>query len=164
MRFLDPNLSRTADKLDEAKYFLDRMREHQTDAAVFRYNLSAFVSAARSVTLMMQSEFAKRAGFTKWYVPKRRDMVVDLLMKDLNNRRTTTIHKESIAFHPRVELNIRMVPVGSGEKGGAEVKYYFPDRPFPQEDIFTACQYQASYLERLVQECASLFGNVDTPQ
>lgn len=37
-------------KIGEAKYFLARMEESIRDRMAFRYNLSAFLSAARSVT------------------------------------------------------------------------------------------------------------------
>ncbi|MBI4304072.1 MAG: hypothetical protein HY665_07035 [Chloroflexi bacterium] len=158
MRFVDPNVSSTIDKLHEAKYFLDRMKEHQTDGVVFRYNLSAFVSAARSITLLMKKEFQARAGFTQWYEPKCEDMKADPMMKDLNNRRRTAIHIKTIAFGPRVHLDVRMVPVGSTEHGEALVKYYFDNLPYPHEDVFSMCQYQIDYLERLVRECVSLFG------
>ncbi|MCD6209368.1 MAG: hypothetical protein J7J01_00480 [Methanophagales archaeon] len=49
----------TREKLLEARYFLEQMKERQSDQDAFKYNLSAFLAAARSVTLIMQKEFAR---------------------------------------------------------------------------------------------------------
>ena len=49
-------MNNTEDKLSEAKYFLERMKEHVMDREAFRYNLSAFLTAFRSVTFIMRKE------------------------------------------------------------------------------------------------------------
>lgn len=54
------------EKLREARYFLDRMRETKTEPE-FKYNLSAFLSAARSVTFYLQKEYRGDAEFEEWY-------------------------------------------------------------------------------------------------
>jgi hypothetical protein len=55
-------------KLGEAQYFLGQMRDTVSDHEAFAYNLSAFLSAARSVTLLLQGEFAHTPGFKEWWV------------------------------------------------------------------------------------------------
>jgi len=67
-------MSDTRQKLEEAKYF-------------FKYNLSAFLSAARSVTLIMQKEFGKVSDFKDWYTEKQSMMRSDETMRLLNNKR-----------------------------------------------------------------------------
>lgn len=47
-------------KYSEAKYFLDRMKENISDPDAFRYNLSAFLAAARSITFVLQNEFKNK--------------------------------------------------------------------------------------------------------
>jgi len=54
-------------KIGEAKFFLARMEESVHDREVFRYNLSAFLAAARSVTKYAQEE-AKSKGKQQWYL------------------------------------------------------------------------------------------------
>jgi len=55
------------DKYSEAKYFLEKMKENISNPDVFRYNLSAFLAAARSITFVLQKEFKnKKEGFNEW--------------------------------------------------------------------------------------------------
>ena len=50
------------DKTNEAHYFLHQMMEHYHDCDRFRYSLSAYLQAARSITLMLQAELTHRDG------------------------------------------------------------------------------------------------------
>jgi len=50
-------MTNTRIKLEEAKYFFKRMNEEVANRDPFKYNLSAFLAAARSVTFVMHSEF-----------------------------------------------------------------------------------------------------------
>lgn len=43
----------TRRKLEEAEYFFKQMKESIEDDKIFSYNLSAFVTAARSISLFM---------------------------------------------------------------------------------------------------------------
>ena len=78
-------MSNTQDKLREANYFLQLMAEHSEDTDKFRYDLSAFVSAFRSVTFLMQKEHANHADFRQWYAGVqdrlKSDRKVQLLQK-----------------------------------------------------------------------------------
>ena len=53
-------------KLDEAKFFLARMEESIRDREAFRYYMSAFLTAARSVTQYAWAE-SRSKGRQKWY-------------------------------------------------------------------------------------------------
>ena len=53
-------------KIGEAKFFLARMEESVSDRVAFRYYLSAFLSAARSVTQYAQEE-SRSKGRQEWY-------------------------------------------------------------------------------------------------
>jgi hypothetical protein len=64
-------VSNAREKLGEAKYFLDRMRESQPDGTAFKYNLSAFLSAARSVRNFLRAEYENVPGFMQWWESKR---------------------------------------------------------------------------------------------
>ena len=61
----------TRHKLEEATYFLGQMKSTLEDDKVFSFNLSAFVTAARSVTMIMNVEFAHVTGFKSWYENKQ---------------------------------------------------------------------------------------------
>jgi hypothetical protein len=49
-------MSNPRHKLEEAEYFLEGMNRNVKNVKIFTFNLSAFITAARSVTLFMQAE------------------------------------------------------------------------------------------------------------
>jgi len=53
-------------KIDEAKFFLARMEESRRDRDAFRYYMSAFLAAARSVTQYAREE-SRSKGRQQWY-------------------------------------------------------------------------------------------------
>lgn len=67
------------EKLLEAEYFACRLRSLDSDS--FRYELNAFLSAARSVTSLLQKEMARVPGFKEWWPDRQREMREDPAMK-----------------------------------------------------------------------------------
>ena len=61
----------TADKVGEAEYFLSMMKQMCEDDKLFAYKLSAFLSAARTITWYMQKQYKHRDGFAQWYCQKQ---------------------------------------------------------------------------------------------
>ena len=59
------SLLRVEERLLEAEYFIQRINRAR-DPSV-GYNLNAFLSAGRSVTLLLQKEFSKVDGFAEWW-------------------------------------------------------------------------------------------------
>ena len=92
----------TFDKLQEAKFFFEQMNNCQTDRTGFKYNLSAFLSAFRSITFVMQKEYSKIQDFENWYQVKQEELKSNDRMKLLDSMRVITIHKTSI--HPRAQI------------------------------------------------------------
>jgi len=99
-------MSDSREKLLEAEFFLEHMKETQSDRAAFKYNLSAFLTAARSVTLFMQKEFKKVSGFKEWYEEKQAKMKNDSDMTFLNKTRRITIHIKPIQLHAHIDVTI----------------------------------------------------------
>ena len=62
-------------------YFLAQMEEKQAEQGPFKYRLSAFLSAARSVTFYVQKEFKHTPGFEEWYAQKQEEMRADPAMR-----------------------------------------------------------------------------------
>ena len=91
-------------KYDEAEYFLEMMKENIEDRQKFRYNLSAFVSAARTITFVLQKEFSKNPKFNKWYPEKQMQMSRDKHFKFFNDKRNNIIHKEG-TIYTRAEIS-----------------------------------------------------------
>jgi hypothetical protein len=79
---VEESISNTMFKLHEAAYFLNQMKKTVDNRTEFIFNLIAFVSAARSVTYVMQKQYKKSEGeecegeddpFWKWYVSDVRE-------------------------------------------------------------------------------------------
>jgi hypothetical protein len=79
---VEVSISNTMFKLHEAAYFLNQMKKTVDNRTEFIFNLIAFVSAARSVTYVMQKQYKKSEGeecegeddpFWKWYVSDVRE-------------------------------------------------------------------------------------------
>jgi hypothetical protein len=78
-------------KVAEAEYFLDKMENSGFDNFEFQCNLSAFLSASRSVTFTLQAVMRHIAGFNEWYESARATLVNSVLARffvDLRNRVT----------------------------------------------------------------------------
>ncbi len=54
-------------KLDEARFFLDHLAPNYGKERKFDFFLSAFISAARSVTWVMKAEYADVEGWAAWF-------------------------------------------------------------------------------------------------
>ena len=176
-------MTNTREKLLEAKYFLERMKEKQSDQDAFKYNLSAFLAAARSVTLIMQKEFDKVSGFKDWYAEKKAKMQSDEAMRFLNHKRVMTIHKKPVQPHAHVNVGISehivlsdsvsvvithadgtierseseppAPSVPTETEGTMEWRWYFDE--LPEKDIVSVCEEHIAKLETLVTECESRF-------
>jgi hypothetical protein len=68
------------------------MKQTANDWMLFKFHLSAFLSAARSITLVMQKEYAHAAGFESWYERQQEEMRKDGLLTFFNNLRVTSIY------------------------------------------------------------------------
>ena len=99
-------MSDTREKLLESKYFLKRMTETQADRDAFKYNLSAFLAAARSVTDIMKTEFDKATGFGDWKNETLSKIEKCDAMKFFNDKRKKTIHIQPVRPHAQVNVDI----------------------------------------------------------
>lgn len=92
----------TRHKVQEAEYFLSKMKQTLEDDNVFYYNLSAFLAAARTITLYMQKQYKTgkskkdRKDFDEWYSQKQLKMIADPELKYLIKARDEAIHIETI--------------------------------------------------------------------
>lgn len=178
-------MTNTRDKLNEACYFLRLMGDNQNERDSFRYGLSAFLAAARSVTSFMQKEYSGVPGFKEWYDEQREWMKKDERMNVLNRKRVVTTHREPLA--PRAHINVTVSDtivvsdsavvvkydtqgneidrIGTKEPlkhipesrpSAVEYRWYFDE--IPEEDLLTACTEHVGKLDQLVSECETRFG------
>ncbi|MBI3251861.1 MAG: hypothetical protein HYZ52_00880 [Candidatus Omnitrophica bacterium] len=175
-------MTATADKLNEAKYFLDRAKESPFHTDAFRYNISAFLSASRSITFMMKKEFFSVPGFEKWYEKKVGEMRQDKFMKYLDRQRDITIHERPVQSHPHVSLIeettgegtkdlvvlyhlmgtggatvnvVRSRPLITTAKPTGKIRCCFDD--ILDEDVMTLCEKHIAKLSKITNECESNF-------
>jgi hypothetical protein len=101
------------EKLTEAKYFLTKMNESIDDRAVFKFNLSAFLSSGRSVTWYLQKEYAHNSKFKEWYPKKQDEMEKDPVLQFFNEKRVAVVHIKTIDVrgHHEVTLTETIGPI-----------------------------------------------------
>jgi hypothetical protein len=177
-------MTNTKQKLLETKYFLERMIENKSDRDVFKYNLSAFLVAFRSVTMIMQNEFTRVSGFADWYKIQQGKMKADSKMKLLNTKRTMTIHQQPVQPHANVKLSITenihisdsvsMIltradgtveryepespkPASTIAKTEATTQWHWYFNEIPNIDVVTVCQECITKLEAIVREFEQRF-------
>jgi hypothetical protein len=180
-------VSDTRDKLLESKYFLERMTATQSNRDAFKYNLSAFLAAARSVTAIMQKEFDKVSGFKDWYEEIQAKLQSDDTTRLLKDKRDITIHQQPVRPHAHVNVSIteRIVfsdsvsivitradgtverreseptpspmPTKTETKTESEWQWYFDE--LPEKDIVTVCKEHIAKLDIMVEECESRFSS-----
>ena len=92
-RILAPEFGETEIKLGEARFFLEFIRQNTSHHALILYGLSAFLSAARSVTLYLQAEGKGTDDFEDWYELKRDELKNDSFAKFLKDTRDISAHK-----------------------------------------------------------------------
>ncbi len=169
----------TFDKLDEAKYFLSQLKLNIINVSIFRYNLSAFLSAIRSVTFFLQKECNGIPGFSEWYVMEQEKMKSDPYMKFLNDKRVLEVHKgrsllrkeTRVTHHDSVSMVdsitiflIRSDGTGDIRQSGPSVHdisrkidpttehlWFFED--FEEKDIIQLCEEHVSKIEKLLNDC-----------
>lgn len=167
-------------KLQEAHHFCSQLIKAQDDlssADVFKYNLSAFLSAARSVVQYAHEEATLKSGGQRWYDEAVRLNKVIAFFKD---KRDINIHqkpvhvKQDIALkfsetlHLSASLNIVVRDAEGNIKETRTVsdeapspasfqppiienRYRFNDWP-GSEDVVNLCRLYLTELESLVTE------------
>lgn len=86
-----------AQKFAEADFFLEKMRETQFYFDDFSFNLSAFSSAARSITFSLQAVMCKYPNFDIWYAPHQSSLKSNGLAKYFVNLRN---HMQKVGDAP----------------------------------------------------------------
>lgn len=163
-------------KINEALYFLKHLNESHESPQEFSYNLSAFLSAARSILQYIREEAKNQTGGQAWY-----DTAVSSVreVKFLRDKRNISIHEcpvlpdrqfnitlsDDIVFEDSIDITVTcadgvikgspppqsdlssIIP-NSGEVESS-VKYFFPDWP-GTEDVIEICNTYIKEIEKIV--------------
>ncbi len=102
----------THSRLEQAHRLWHQMLENYDDPEGFRANLNSTIEALRNVTFMLQSEKSAIPGFAAWYEERQAEMKADVVMKWLQNARTTVVHKSDLktqsTAHATVHNNLTL--------------------------------------------------------
>ena len=85
----------TEDRLEEAAFFLQKVKNCKVEKD-FRFYLDAFLNASRSVTWILQKEFAHTEGFEEWYALKQKEMSQDPVMQLFLQKRNVSVKEHNL--------------------------------------------------------------------
>ena len=162
-------------KLSEATYFYSRMMIEIRNPDTFLFNLSAFLSSARSVLQYTLKEAEYKPNGKQWYEAQ---IFNDTVLGFFRDKRDINIHSEPVRAnqHVTVELTGTVHISGSLQVFGSDGKVIYQSqenhRPEPllldepikvthrytfpdwsgNEDIPTICQMYLDKLRRVVQD------------
>ena len=91
-------------KIQEAEYFLGRMTTEREIRDAFEFNLSAFLSAARSALQSALEEVRRQPGGQAWYDGH---MATSKVLKFFKDRRDVNIHIEPVALRADIGVQAR---------------------------------------------------------
>ncbi len=100
-------MSETMYKLNEAKFFWKKMNEEYKSDPVFTYYLSAFISAARSITWVMRSEYVHIDEWETWFDSKDATKEEMILLKKMNDMRIRTTKTNTLHTGTRALFDVK---------------------------------------------------------
>jgi hypothetical protein len=181
----EPQISNTRDKLREATFFFEqiawhegRMKKEPPDAS--RYYLSAFLSAARSVSFYLRKEL--KARYEAWFPAWMESLTDDErdLLQHHNQQRVLAVHVSG----PEISSTVTTEPLGqSGDRfdhpelgagfifstssvpntGGVTISrltHHFGESP--ADDVTVSCERYLALLTRLLSDFTMYWS--DRPQ
>lgn len=145
------SLLRVEERLLEANYFSGRLARLRGEN--HGYELNAFLSAARSVTFLIQKELSKVPGFMAWWETQRRVLGDDAAARFFLELRNFS----------QKQGRVSVVGSGSRRGGRSRWRYYFAGTadPVPPEllnrDVADCCREHVAKLAALVLQCIDAF-------
>lgn len=166
----------TRHKLDEAYYFLSKMRENFEDDKIFQYNLSAFLNAERNITFYLQKQYGHCKDFYEWYDKKQHEMKQDKELRFFIDARNEDVKEEPIktiatrlltkTMSYCIVKNGKIIGENQGEYPSAQdnkekypktVYRYFTK--YRDIDMLAFCENQLDKLSKIIDECENKYGN-----
>lgn len=146
------SLLRVEERLLEADFFVRLMRRSR-EREGFGYCLNAFVSAARSVTFLIQKEMSKVPGFAVWWNAQQESLGKDRAARFFLKMRNYS-QKEG-------RISIAGTRIGHGHRERWSYRFAGNVEMVPQElllrDVTDCCTEHVIKLARLTLACAEKF-------
>lgn len=101
---LSDEVGHTKGKLEEAKFFLKRMKARHGKKE-FKYYLNAFLGSARSVAWVMRYEYHDIHGWESWFIERLAKEDGEFL-KRINDARLHSVKKSSLSPHISFTVSI----------------------------------------------------------
>lgn len=152
------HLNRISEKLKEADFFLEKMASSNRSVDELNYYFSAFASAARSVTFVLQYVGSAIEGFDSWYVDIQARQRSDKVSKYLLGARNES---QKAGAQPIAYGEVIRLP--NGEEKLVNFFSYVGSNPpveVPDMNALATCQHQMKNLVAIVSEFFERFENV----
>lgn len=140
------------ERLLESEYFALRL-VRQSDTYRFRYELNAFLAAARSVTFILQKEMASVPGFPAWWATKRKQLADDAAAAFFQSLRNFSQKEGRVSL-----VGTKSIP---GPRGRWTYRFAGNQKRVPptllHRDVADCCREHVSKLARIVLDCTEAF-------
>ena len=168
-------MSETLKKLEDSRILFQQAKDSTADPSKIRANLSSCIESLRSVTWIMQKEYAHVSGFQEWYSIKQEEMKDDKILKQFKNLRNTSVKEKSIIRKGRITIKHEPKVKGVKEKtriviknidgkiiienpdnpkSNTKIEYFFDENDYSVVELTASCLEK---IEKLVNECISKF-------
>ena len=139
------SMLKAQEKLKEAKFFLEKMRESHGSSKEFDYYLNAFVGSCRSIQWVLSSQFNKDESLKAWLERQQPTDEEINILKSTNDLRIRSTKKESVttdkkAFFaidpsqlshlPKEEYNRLKEAIETGDFTGIEIRLHQKDEGY----------------------------------
>lgn len=150
------NFSDTEIKVAECQFFLNLVEQNASHQAVMYFGLSAFLAAARSVTLYLQAEGCKSEGFAKWYQAIQASLRDDEVARFLKGLRDEALHARYSLIKTVFDLPLYKTADGLVYDSTAEIHVGFSFPQFSFENGLRKCHEFVKSLRTAVAEAREL--------
>ena len=136
-------------KLKEAKFFLEKMRESHSGSEEFDYYLNAFIGSCRSIQWVLSSQFNKNDSLKEWLDNQQSSEEEKALLKLTNDLRIRSTKKESVtsakmaflainpadlSHLPKEEFNRLKEAFETGDFSEIEIQFHHKDEGYSLEN------------------------------
>lgn len=175
----------TKHKLEEAKFFLDSLKDNFGKAKKFDFFLSAYLTSARAVSWIMKAEFGGSVGYQDWRKEVETDEEKKLFKKitDIRNNiekvapiTTSPEYKITLSESDMVRLKGYVAVSLNGPTDACDVEFRSPSgervvcraievsvkrrlEEFPADHVLEVCERYYAALSRIVALCEARFLN-----
>ncbi len=164
-------------KLAEAQHFLSHLAPSASNTNAFAFELSAFLSAARSVLQYALEEAKTRSGGQAWYDAQLKSAPEIKYFKDKRdlsihvqpvepNRQINVTETASVSFHGSLSIKVidphgnvvdernvdsPVLPPAAPSNSSVSISYHFSDWP-GAEDVETLCHRYFAAIKAVVKD------------